>query len=293
MNLRDLEYVAAIAEFGSMAQAAAHCHVSQSTLSIQLKKLETELGVMIFERNSKRLSLTAAGKPVLTSARKIVEESRHLRAVARAHHDPFAVTFRLGIFPTLAPYYLPKAIPAVGAAFPRLMPQLIEEKSPLLLERLSNGDLDAALLALPVEGTNLAMAALFDDDFLLACPATHPLAKRKNLTMHDLSGETLLLLDDGHCLRNQALEVCAIARARESGDFRATSLETLRQMVASGSGITLMPRIAATPTPGMVYIPFTGPNLPRRKIGLVWRASSAQIALIKALVKPLKAAATS
>ncbi|MDX2028066.1 MAG: LysR substrate-binding domain-containing protein [Alphaproteobacteria bacterium] len=288
MNLRDLEYVAAIADFGTMARAAEACHVSQSTLSIQLKKLEGYLGVAIFERNGKRLALTQAGQSIVDAARGIVRDSRRLRDIAASYRDPLAVTFRLGAFPTLAPYYLPKIMPGVGKAFPRLTLRLIEEKSPVLTEKLLAGEIDAALLALPVDGANLQSVELFRDPFLLACSTQHPLAKRKSVTMEDVAEESLMLLDDGHCLRNQALEFCALAHVKENGEFRATSLETLRQMVAAGAGVTLMPRIAAVPTPRLAYVPFAGKNAPSRSIGLVWRASSTQKKLIDALAKMLK-----
>src|SRR3984957_9958009 len=288
MNLRDLDYIVTIADLGNMAKAAEQCHVSQSTLSIQLKKLESYLGVAIFERNNKRLTITGAGKKILEVARGIVQDSRRLRDIAKTYHDPLAVTFRLGVFPTLAPYYLPQIMPAISVAFPRLVPQLVEEKSPVLIEKLLSGEIDAALLSLPVDENNLASAHLFDDPFLLACHSRHPLAKRKNITMADISGETLLLLDDGHCLRNQALELCHLAHAGENKEFRATSLETLRHMVAAGVGITLVPGIAAVPTPNIVYIPFTKKDAPSRKIGLVWRRSSTQKLLIDEFAKLLK-----
>ncbi len=288
MNLRDLDYIVSIEELGTMARAAAHCHVSQSTLSIQLRKLEEYLGVALFERNARRLVPTEAGRDILAVARGIVQDSRRLKDLAARYRDPQALPFRLGLFPTLAPYLLPRAMPMVSAAFPRLVPRLIEEKSPVLVERLASGAIDAALLALPVEGPHLETAHLFDDPFLLACPARHPLARRKTVALDDLEGESLLLLDDGHCLRNQALDVCHIARAREKAEFRATSLETLRQMVAAGVGLTLMPRLAATPMPNIVYVPFARPHVPLRRIGMVWRASSTQKKLIGDFVALLR-----
>lgn len=288
MNLRDLEYIVSIAELGSMAKAAVHSHVSQSTLSIQLKKLEASLGVAIFERSNKKLIPTAAGKRILDVARGIVQESRRLRDIAKSHHDPFSLTLRLGVFPTLAPYFLPHVMPAIRKSFPNLVIQLVEEKSPILTEKLLAGEIDAALLSLPVEGLNLASTHLFDDPFLLACAKNHPLAKRASISMADLADETLLLLDDGHCLRNQALEFCYLARAHESGEFRATSLETLRHMVAAGTGMTLIPKIACLPTPNLAYIPFVKKVAPLRKIGLVWRASTPQKKLMDTLAALFK-----
>ena len=288
MNLRDLEYVVAIAELGSMAKAAQSCHVSQSTLSIQLKKLEDYLELTIFERNNRQLTLTTAGKEVLAIAQGMMRDSTRLRGLAETHSDPFAVTFRLGIFPTLAPYILPKTVPSISKKFPRLTLRLLEEKSDVLVAKLLKGDIDAALLALPVEGQNLSSAFLFEDPFLLACHKSHPLTKHKSISVNDLADEKLLLLEDGHCLRDQALDLCYVAHAKENEEFRATSLETLRQMVAAGTGITLMPQIAAIPTPNLVYIPFKGGNVPSRKIGLIWRSSSTQKDLITSLCDLLR-----
>lgn len=286
MNLRDLGYVVAIADRGSMALAAQACHVSQSTLSIQLKKLETDLGVKIFERANRRLAVTPAGKSLLEIARDIVRQSERLRDTAKTFRDPFSGVFRLGAFPTLAPYLLPRIVPAIARAFPHIELRLIEEKSPVLDQQLLATEIDAAFTSLPPEQPQFESAKLFDDPFLLACRADHPLAKRKRIVKADLDEETLLLLDEGHCLRNQALEFCTTAHARENGEFRATSLETLRQMVAAGTGITLIPRIAALPTLNLVYIPFAGNDAPSRRIGLIWRASSTQKKLL-AMLAPL------
>jgi len=283
MNLRDFTYVLAIADHGSMAKAAIACHVSQSTLSIQLKKLEEEIGVAVFERANKRLTLAPAGKPLLEIARAIVQQSENFRALAKSYRDPFAGVFRLGAFPTLAPYLLPKIVPAIAAAFPRIELRLIEEKSPVLDQKLLTGEIDAALASLPPENVHFESAPLFEDPFFLACHREHPLARRKRVTKADLAHETLLLLDEGHCLRNQALEFCFSARAQENGEFRATSLETLRQMVAAGSGITLIPRIAVQPNEHIAYIPFAGRDTPSRTIGLIWRASSTQKKLLQSL----------
>jgi LysR family hydrogen peroxide-inducible transcriptional activator len=271
-----------------MAKAAIECHVSQSTLSIQIRKLEEELGIALFERAAKRLNLTAAGRAVLEIARDIVRQSEKLREAAKSHSDPFTGIFRLGVFPTLAPYLLPKITPAIAAHFPQLELRLIEEKSPVLDAKLHAGEIDAALSSLPAENAHFEEAELFVDPFLLACRKDHPLASRKQVTKADLADETLLLLDEGHCLRNQALDFCFAARARENGGFRATSLETLRQMVAAGTGITLIPRIAVLPTPNLAYVPFARKDAPSRTIGLVWRQSSPQKKLLEALVTLLR-----
>ena len=271
-----------------MARAATLCHVGQPTLSIQIKKLEEYLGLSLFERTGKSLRVTEAAKPIIAIARGIVAESNRLRDTARQLSDPFALPFRLGVFPTLAPYMLPRVMPAVNRAFPKLTLRLVEEKSPVLTERLLSGELDAILSSLPMDGADLQSAHLFDDPFLLACATTHALAKRKFVTRADLKNASLMLLDDGHCLRDQALDVCAVTHAREDGEFRATSLETLRHMVASGAGITLIPKIAATPTTGLVYIPFRRAEAPLRRIGLVWRRSAPQKKLMGDLATVLQ-----
>ncbi|MBV8060028.1 MAG: LysR family transcriptional regulator [Alphaproteobacteria bacterium] len=288
MNIRDLSYLVAVADTGSVARAAEQCHVGQPTLSIQIKKLEAYLGVTVFERVQRRLRISEAGKPIIAIARHIVAESERLRQTARSLADPFALPFRLGVFPTLAPYLLPRVMPEISRTLPQLSLRLIEEKSPVLTEQLLQGQIDAILTSLPIHHNDVEMSHLFDDPFLLACPAEHPLAKRKQLTRADLDGQTLLLLEDGHCMRDQALELCSVSHAREDDEFRATSLETLRHMVAAGTGITLIPQIAALPTLNLVYVPFRPSDRPVRPIALAWRKSSAHRMVIDDLVAIFK-----
>lgn len=282
MNLRDLQYLVAVAEHRHFGKAADQCHTSQPTLSMQLKKLEETLGVQLFERTSKKVMITPIGETITAKARHILQESRDIRELAKAAQDPFAGEFRLGAFPTLAPYFLPIAVPAIHKSLPKLKLLLVEEKTPLLLERLKAGTLDAAFLALPIEEDGLETLPLFEDPFLLAVSPKHALAKRKHVSQRDLKGEQLLLLEDGHCLRSQALEVCSLIGSSEHQDFRATSLETLRQMVAAGVGITLMPQLAIGKDTSVRYIPFDG-LAPSRTIGLVWRETSARSICIDAI----------
>ncbi len=285
MNLRDLQYLVAVAEQLHFGKAARACNVSQPTLSMQLKKLEETLGVALFERSNKRVMLTATGQEIAARARRILTEVEELRRTARAARDPEAGLLRLGIFPTLAPYFLPHLVPLLRAHFPRLDLQLVEERTPELLAQLSAGGLDAALLALPVAAHGLSSAAVFDEPFLLAVGRDHPLAKRKTVTLSDMRGQHMLLLEDGHCLRDQALEVCHLAGTEESSRFRATSLETLRHMVASSDAITLMPHLATRRDDSLMrYIPFARPA-PSRRIGLVWRSTSARRRLFEAMVR--------
>lgn len=278
MNLRDLKYLVALADLRHFGKAAEACFVSQPTLSTQIRKLEDELGVVLIERAPRKVMLTAAGQDVVARARRIVADVEDMKEAARRSHDPASGSLRLGVFPTLGPYLLPHVVPALRAAFPKLELLLVEEKSDVLLQRLRDGQLDAALLALPLHDESLHAELLFEEPFLLAAPQGHPLTQKRGLRIQDLGHETLLLLEDGHCLRDQALDVCRLAGAQEKTGFRATSLETLRQMVAAGVGITLLPALSvhapvAQPA-GLCLAPFADPP-PTRRIALVWRKSSA------------------
>jgi len=286
MNLRDLHYLVTVADTRHYGKAAEQCHVSQPTLSMQLKKLEETLGVQLFERTNKKVMITPVGEHIAERARKILQDAEAIKTIANMSQDPYAGEFRLGAFPTLAPYFLPLAVPAIRKKLPKLKLLLVEEKTESLVERLKAGTLDAALLALPLQEDGLETMPLFDDRFLLAVSRNHPLAKRKTIRQSDIMGERLLLLEDGHCLRAQALEVCSMTGASENQEFRATSLETLRHMVASGVGITLIPKMAMQKSDGIVYIPFAKPA-PLRTIGLVWRKTSARKPCIDALAKSM------
>jgi LysR family hydrogen peroxide-inducible transcriptional activator len=275
MNIRDLKYLVAVADERHFGRAARLSHVSQPTLSMQLKKLEETLGVQLFERNNKQVMITQAGSEIAERARIILRDVDALYASAKAAQDPLAGEFRLGAFPTLAPYFLPPVIPKLRKQLPSMKFLLIEEKTDRLIERLKKGLLDAALLALPIQQEGLETRSLFTDPFLLAVPQGHRLAKRRQVTRRDIADEELLLLEEGHCLRAQALEVCSVIGASEHEDFRATSLETLRQMVAAGVGITLIPKLARREDDGIAYIPFGDPA-PFRTIGLVWRKGTAR-----------------
>lgn len=286
MNLRDLKYLVALADLRHFGQAAEACFVSQPTLSTQIRKLEEELGVTLIERAPRNIMLTAAGQDAVQRARRIVADVEEMKESARRSRDPESGTLRLGVFPTLGPYLLPHIIPGLRERFPQLELLLVEEKSDVLLQRLRDGKLDAALLALPLHDEQLQAQFLFDEPFLLAVPAQHPLARKKTLRIDALNEETLLLLEDGHCLRDQALDVCRLSGAQEKSGFRATSLETLRQMVASGVGVTLLPALSVhapiVQPDGIHLVPFTAPA-PSRRIALVWRKSSALENLLQSL----------
>lgn len=278
MNLRDLEYLVAVGEHRHFGRAAEACMVSQPTLSTQLKKLEQELGIALIERSPRHVMLTAAGERVAERARVILDEAAAIRVLARQATDPEGGTLRLGLFPTLAPYLLPHVVPALHERYPHLELLLIEEKTEVVLDLLRSGRLDVAILALPITGEQLEQQPLFTEDFVLAVPAGHPLAEAGGpVDPSVLAGEEVLLLEEGHCLRDQALSVCRLTGASERRGFRATSLETLRQMVAAGVGITLLPELAVRPpvppSDDIVLLRFSDP-VPQREIAMLWRSTS-------------------
>ena len=285
VTLTELRYVVAVADTGHFGRAAAECHVSQPTLSTQIKKLEDQLGVALFERTSKRVRLTAAGARIVERARVIIAEIRAIGDVARGQREPLAGAFRLGVIPTLGPYFLPWLLRPLQATFPRLRLVLQESITATLLDELALHHLDAALLALPVTAPGLASEPLFDEPFWVFLPATHSLAARKRVRQADLTGERVLLLTEGHCLRDQALEICGSGRTTHDDAFRATSLETLRHMVAAGLGCTLLPALAVpqlSTADAAAVRPFERPA-PHRRIGLVWRHSFPDAASVHAL----------
>lgn len=277
MNLRDLRYLVALAEHRHFGRAAEACFVSQPTLSVQVRKLEEELGVTIFERAPGHLLLTDVGAAIVARAQVVLAQVEDIRYLARTSVDPEAGSLRLGIFPTLAPYLLPHVLAPVHERFPRLELLLTEEKTLELVERLHRGRLDAAILAQPVPDAALHAEFLFEEPFVLAAPAGDALAQRKHVTLAELENHSLLLLEDGHCLRDQALEVCRMSGARERRGFRATSLETLRQMVAADVGVTLLPILTVQPpmprVPNIALVPFKG-QAPSRHIAMFWRKTS-------------------
>jgi LysR family hydrogen peroxide-inducible transcriptional activator len=278
MNLRSLQYFIKLADLRHFSKAAEACFVSQPTLSTQIRKLEDELGVQLVERSPRKIMLTPVGEEVAERARLVLNDVAQIRAVARRAGDPADGNLRLGLFPTLAPYFLPHVIPTVRRQFPNLRLQLAEEKTEDIINMLQQGELDAALLALPINDDGLDMEILFEEPFVLALPAEHPLGAKTLITLKDLNGTELLLLDEGHCLRDHALEVCALAGAHERVDFHATSMETLRQMVAANVGITLMPLLSVKPpiaqTSNLITKRFASPA-PSRTIAMVWRNSTA------------------
>ncbi|EGV16782.1 LysR substrate-binding domain-containing protein [Thiocapsa marina] len=280
MNLRDLKYILAVAETRHFGRAAERCFVSQPTLSGQIKKLEEELDVVIFERTNRSVEITPVGEAILAHARLALEQAQAIEQVARAHQDPLAGPLRIGAIPTLSPYLIPQILVPLKRTYPNLKLILSEEITELLLGRLVRHEIDAALLATPVDDTDLDTMPLFDEPFWLAHPRNDPLYEKDEITAQDLEEVDLLLLADGHCLTHQVMEVCRLAERPTKGemaDLRAASLETLLQLVGAGFGCTLVPALAIRGAwmtdSGIIARPLD--NLPDafRRISLVYRRS--------------------
>jgi LysR family hydrogen peroxide-inducible transcriptional activator len=292
LKLKDLRYLVAVADTRHFGRAAERSFVSQPTLSAQLKKLEEYLGVQLIERAPKRVALTAAGEEIVERARRILEASDEIVELAKGHRDPLAGRLKLALLPTIGPYLLPNVAARLRKQLPRLELMLYEYQTDPMLEKLHSGEIDVGILALPVLMDGLDSYELYREPFTVALPSNHRLASRSHIKVDDLHNETLLLLEDGHCLREQALDICSSGDVHEKQDFRATSLETLRQMVAAGVGITLLPELAGRGAygnaRGVAIKPFSKP-VPTRTIGAVWRKSSARREVILALAKHIEA----
>lgn len=288
MTLQELRYLVALADKGHFARAAEACNVGQPTLSMQMKKLEDYLCVTLFERNKHRLQPTQIGDQVIERARAILSLVDEIRELASGTHDPMTGALRLGVIPTLGPYLIPHLLPAIHSDLHNLHLYLREDLTSNLLDRLRQGSLDALLLALPVRGDDIEVMELFREAFVVALPKGHGLAAQRQISQAALQGENMLLLEEGHCLRDQALAICGAAASDQREELKATSLETLRQMVAAGVGCTLLPGLAALPgvgsiNGGMVEIRSFEPPEPVRTIGLVWRHGYPREATIRSL----------
>src|ERR1700722_977919 len=295
MNLKDLKYLVALADTGHFGRAAQRTFVSQPTLSAQLKKLEEDLGVKLVERHPKNVQLTEVGKQIVARARHMLSEGDEILALARNNTDPLSGKLKVALIPTIGPYLLPRVMQKLRKALPQLGLMLYEYQTEDLLKRLKEGEIDLGILALPIVQDGLECRRLYREEFTVALPSDNPLAQKPSIKVSDLKGQTLLLLEDGHCLRDQALEVCSRIDVREAEDFRATSLETLRHMVVAGLGVTLMPELAVE-SPfgsqrGLVIRQFTKPA-PARTVGAVWRKSTTRGAAIDAVCEILAGAMT-
>jgi LysR family hydrogen peroxide-inducible transcriptional activator len=286
MNLKDLKYLVALADTGHFGKAAERTFVSQPTLSAQLKKLEEYLGVKLVERQPKNVQLTEVGRQIVIRARRMLDEGDEIVALARSNTDPFAGKLKVALIPTIGPYLLPRVMQKIRKGLPHLGLMLYEYQTEALLKRLRDGEIDLGIMALPAIADGVESRALYEENFTVALPNDHPLAAKATIKVQDLKGQTLLLLEDGHCLRDQALEVCSRVDVKEAEDFRATSLETLRQMVVAGLGITLLPEMAVE-SPfgsqrGLTIRQFARPT-PSRTVGAVWRKTSTRAPAIGAL----------
>ena len=273
VTLQDLRYVVALADHGHFGRAAAACDIGQSTLSIQIKKLEKQLGVTLFERTTKSVSVTAVGAEIVGRARQVLADVEAITSVGQHVAGPLAGGFSLGVIPTLGPYLLRWLVPALKKDYPELRLAVCEDLTAPLLERLGSHRLDAALVALPVHDDRLETLPLFDEPFWFAEPKGRKPASAKPMGEDDLRGRRLLLLTEGNCLREQALAICGTTDHDAGGDFRATSLETILQMVAMGLGSTLLPAMACSEA--RIRAVTTRPLEAGvgRRIGLVWRRS--------------------
>ncbi len=290
MNIRDLQYVLAIETHGSVTRAAEACEVTQPTLSAQVAKLERELGVAIFERDGRGLRVTAAGRTVLDHARRIVGAVDDLHAATQQHLDPLAGELRLGLIPTLAPYLLPSLLPALREDLSRITVSIVEEQTASLVEHVRSGNLDAAMIATDAADDRLASLALFDEPLWIALCDDHPLAKHEAIAPGQLEAATLLLLSEGHCLRDHALALCddRALGINVPGDFRAASLETILNLVEAGLGVTLVPELcinsAHLRSRSLAVRQFTGDGL-HRGIRLVYRRSSPRATVMSRLAQ--------
>jgi LysR family hydrogen peroxide-inducible transcriptional activator len=291
-TLRQLQYVVAVADALSFRRAAERCHVSQPSLSAQLAQLETVLGVRLFERDRRRVLLTAAGKELVERARRLLVDADELIEAARRAGDPLNGTLRIGVIPTVSPYLLPAVAPALRKSYPRLAVLWLEDKTEILVRDLERGALDAALVALEAELGDVESEVIAEDPFVLVTPRDHPLgARQTEATPAELRGEDVLLLDEGHCFRAQALALCSKARAHEL-EFRATSLTTLTQMIAAGAGVTLLPRLAVSTEVQRSQLsvrPFADP-VPKRTLALIWRKRSSLSAAFKQVAATVRSA---
>lgn len=299
MTLTELKYIVAVARERHFGRAADACFVSQPTLSVAIKKLEDELGVQIFERGTSEVSVTVIGEQIVAQAQRVLEQTLSIKEIAKQGKDPLLGALRMGVIYTIGPYLLPSLVKRMIDAVPQ-MPLMLQENFTLkLIELLKQGEIDVAIMALPFPETGLMVRPLYDEPFVVAMPKRHAWAHRAHIEADDLKRETMLLLGAGHCFRDQVLGVCPeLMRFSQSSDgiqktFEGSSLETIRHMVASGVGITVLPRTsippqsersAATDSGMLSYVPFAEP-VPDRRVVLAWRKSFTRLPAIDAIFK--------
>jgi len=246
LTLRDLQYLIAVADHEHFGKAAAACNVSQPALSAQIRKIEDVLGVQLFERTNRRVTITPSGKAVADQARIVLEEAAKISGITRSAQEPLSGPLRLGAIATVGPYLLPHLLAPLRKAYPKLELFLREGLTEQLLGELRTGQLDAVIASNTFVDSTLRVIPLFFEPFVLAAPRTHKLATKAHIDRRDLNAERMLLLEDGHCLRDQTLDLCPANRRGHIRQFQATSLETLRHLVATGSGYTLIPALAVS-----------------------------------------------
>ena len=275
-TMKQLQYLVALADTEHFGRAAQRCYITQSTLSAGIRDLESVLGTPVAERSNRQVLMTRVGAQVAERAKVLLRDADEIMEVAKAGRDPMTGEIRLGVIPTIAPFLLPRVLPLLRERYPALTLYLREEQTAPLLARLEGGELEAALIALPYDTGGLRVETVMEDEFLFACGPAHPLAGRDEVPVEALEGEALLLLEEGHCLRGHALEVCGVGDRRTRAQFEASSLHTLVQMVAAGIGVTLVPRLAVEAR----ILEGTRISLARlgapasRRIGLAWRRRS-------------------
>ena len=277
-TMKQLQYLVALAETRHFARAAERCHITQSTLSAGIRDLESVLGTAVAERSNRHVLMTRTGIRIAERARSLLRDAEEVMELARAGRAPMTGEMRLGVIPTIAPFYLPRVLPALRERFPELTVYLREEQTAPLLGRLENGELDAGLIALPCDTGALATGVIFEDEFLFACDRSHPLAGAAAVPLDALAGEHLMLLEEGHCLRGHALDACEMGDTRSRAQFEASSLHTLVQMVAAGIGVTLIPRLAVDARIAEGTDISLSPLAARasRQVGLAWRRTSSR-----------------
>ncbi|GAB4126450.1 MAG: LysR substrate-binding domain-containing protein [Sideroxydans sp.] len=290
MTLNELRFMVAVAQARNFRRAAEKCFISQPALSLAIKKLEDELGVQVFERGKNEVALTPPGAVLVEQAQRVLEEVERLKGLAASSSDPLCAPLRLGVIYSVAPYLLPELMPVLQRLAPR-MPLAVEENLTTHLETgLRNGSLDAALIALPFGDANLLTQALYDEPFEVVVSRTHRWAHRRSIRADELAEEKVLLLDNGHCFSNQVQEACPELAGRGASIQQGTSLETIRNMVASGLGITVLPASANSRryrSKLLAVIPFTRPA-PSRRIALAWRKSYPRLAAIETLARAVR-----
>ncbi|MES2742868.1 MAG: LysR substrate-binding domain-containing protein [Pseudomonadota bacterium] len=292
MTLTELKYIVAVARAKHFGHAAEACYVAQPTLSVAIKKLEDELGVVLFERGGAEISVTPLGAQIVAQAERVLEQTAAIKELAKQNKDPLAGPLRLGVIYTIGPYLLPPLVKSMIDTVPQ-MPLILQENFTVrLLEMLRQGELDVAIMALPLPEHGMSMQELYDEPFVVAMPRHHPWHTRHRIRADDLKAENMLLLGNGHCFRDQVLEVCPeMARFSTPGNgmqrtFEGSSLETIRHMVASGIGLTVLPRTSvpdmAAQDGMLAFRPFEAP-VPSRRVVIVWRKSFTRKAAIDAI----------